>query len=93
MNDAPPMSDAPPMTSEDAVEDRYIKDRFMNGGIFKAKKSAIKEQKNAFVEADGKQNVAPNRTRADGDKRTFVHRTLQGRHVKRGRGESAFRFE
>ena len=46
MNDAPPMSDAPPMTSEDAVEDRYIKDRFMNGGIFKAKKSAIKEQKN-----------------------------------------------
>ncbi|CAL6331405.1 unnamed protein product [Bathycoccus prasinos] len=45
MNDAPPMSDAPPMTQEDAVEDRYIKDRFMNGGIFKAKKSAIKEQK------------------------------------------------
>lgn len=45
MNDAPPMSDAPPITQEDAVEDRYIKDRFMNGGIFKAKKSAIKEQK------------------------------------------------
>ena len=45
MNDAPPMSDAPPMTQEDAAEDRYIKDRFMNGGIFKAKKAAIKEQK------------------------------------------------
>ena len=45
MNDAPPMSDAPPMTQEDAVEDQYIKDRFMNGEIFKAKKAAIKEQK------------------------------------------------
>ena len=45
MNDAPPMSDAPPMTQEDAVEDRFIKDSFMNGVIFKSKKSAIKEQK------------------------------------------------
>ena len=42
---------------------------------------------------DGKQNVAPNRTRDDGDRRTFVHRTLQGRHVKGGRGENAFRLE
>ena len=39
------MSDAPPMTQEDAAEDQYIKDHFMNGEIFKAKKAAIKEQK------------------------------------------------
>ena len=39
------MSDAPPMTQEDAVEDRFIKDSFINSVIFKSKKSAIKEQK------------------------------------------------
>ena len=41
------MSDAPPMTEEDAAEDQYIKDHFMNDEIFKAKKAAIKEQKSS----------------------------------------------
>ena len=85
MNDAPPMSDAPPMTQEDAVEDRYIKDRFMNGGIFKAKKSAIKEQK-IESETNAQSGTIPSFRSREG-----LHRTFRDSRAK-SRGESPRRF-
>ena len=85
MNDAPPMSDAPPMTQEDAAEDQYIKDHFMNGEIFKAKKAAIKEQKS------NRRQTARSGTIPSFRSREGLHRTFRDSRAK-SRGESPRRF-